>query len=88
MAAWRRWGSDCLELHFDLDGLGAEARHSWRPEDVDLLLRHWESASRGDFASFDGTGIKAPQPRELAERLWRADPTDGLRPLKEARKPL
>ena len=33
----------------------------------------------------DGNGIKEPVPSELSDRLWRADPSDGLRPMKEIR---
>jgi N-acetylneuraminate synthase len=82
-------GAEVVEVHFDLaDRQGAETEHSWTPMDVEFLLRLWGDGLHGHFARLDGTGIKAPQPRELAERLWRADPSDGLRPLKEARKPL
>jgi N-acetylneuraminate synthase len=80
-------GAEVVEVHFDLaDRQGAETEHSWTPMDVEFLLRHWGDGLHGHFARLDGTGIKAPQPRELPERLWRADPTDGLRPLKEARR--
>jgi N-acetylneuraminate synthase len=33
----------------------------------------------------DGNGVKKPSISELPDREWRADPTDGLRPLKEIR---
>ena len=33
----------------------------------------------------DGNGVKEPVPSELPDRLWRADPSDGLRPLNELR---
>jgi len=33
----------------------------------------------------DGMGFKGPQPCELADRDWRADPGDGMRPLKSIR---
>ncbi len=36
----------------------------------------------------DGTGLKAPVPAELPDRDWRADPADGLRPLKPLRATL
>jgi N-acetylneuraminate synthase len=86
-AAWKHYGAEVVEVHFDLgDGLGAERAHSWVP-DYARLLRDDDCAAE-IMVDIHGTGIKAPQPRELPERLWRADPTDGLRPLKEARKPL
>jgi hypothetical protein len=34
----------------------------------------------------DGTGVKEPLPSELPDREWRADPLDGLRPLKHIRR--
>ncbi len=36
----------------------------------------------------DGDGVKAPVPSELPDRDWRADPADGLRPLKSLRRSL
>ena len=33
----------------------------------------------------DGNGEKVPAPSELSDREWRADPQDGLRPLKSIR---
>ena len=34
---------------------------------------------------YDGSGKKVPTVSEKDERLWRADPTDGLRPHKSIR---
>jgi len=33
----------------------------------------------------DGSGFKGPQPSEIADREWRADPSDGMRPLLSVR---
>jgi hypothetical protein len=33
----------------------------------------------------DGSGVKEPVPSEIPDRDWRADPEDGLRPLKSKR---
>ena len=33
----------------------------------------------------DGDGLKNPSRIEINEREWRADPDDGLRPLKHVR---
>ena len=33
----------------------------------------------------DGDGIKEPVPSEMPDLLWRADPSDGLRPFKSIR---
>ena len=34
----------------------------------------------------DGQGFKGPQPSEIADREWRADPSDGMRPLLHIRR--
>jgi len=76
------WGASDVELHIDLDGTGFEAgEHNWTP--TRLLALH-DAIARGERAadtSFDGDGRKAPQPSELDDVPWRADPSDGLRPL-------
>ena len=66
----------------DLDGYGEEysAGHCWLPDKISDVIRDVNKA----FAA-DGNGIKEPVPSELPDRLWRADPSDGLRPLKEIR---
>jgi sialic acid synthase SpsE len=38
-----------------------------------------------DGAALDGDGVKRPMPVELADVPWRADPEDGLRPLRRLR---
>jgi N-acetylneuraminate synthase len=38
-----------------------------------------------DWTAADGHGEKRPSQIEAVERTWRADPSDGLRPLKETR---
>ena len=43
------------------------------------------AAVRGGFSA-DGSGEKLPAAAELFDRQWRADPSDGLRPLKKARE--
>jgi len=80
--AIHRWGARVIEFHLDLDGKGEEfkAGHCWLPDQIGAVIRDVE---RGFVA--DGNGIKEPVPSELPDRLWRADPFDGLRPLKEIR---
>jgi sialic acid synthase SpsE len=80
--AIHRWGASVVEFHLDLDGNGDEyaAGHCWLPDQIALVIRD----TRHAFAA-DGNGIKAPTPSELPDRDWRADPTDGLRPLKSIR---
>ena len=76
--AVHHWNAAAVEFHLDLDGAGAEyaAGHCWLPEEIaPVIARIRESAVA------DGTGFKGPQPSEIADREWRADPSDGMRPL-------
>jgi N-acetylneuraminate synthase len=80
--AVHHWGARAVEFHLDLDGEGAEyaAGHCWLPEEIaPVIARIRESLVA------DGTGFKGPQPSELADREWRADPSDGMRPLRGIR---
>lgn len=80
--AVHRWNAAAVEFHLDLDGEGAEyaAGHCWLPEEIaPVIARIRESAIA------DGTGFKGPQPSELSDREWRADPSDGMRPLLHVR---
>jgi sialic acid synthase SpsE len=80
--AVHHWNADAVEFHLDLDGLGAEyaAGHCWLPEEIAPVI----GRIRESFAA-DGTGFKEPQPSERDDRDWRADPSDGMRPLKSVR---
>jgi sialic acid synthase SpsE len=80
--AVHRWGAEAVEFHLDLDGEGAEyaAGHCWLPQEIAPVIARIREAFTAD-----GAGFKAPQPAESADRDWRADPTDGLRPMKEIR---
>jgi sialic acid synthase SpsE len=80
--AVHRWGARAVEFHLDLDGKGAEyaAGHCWLPHEIaPVIARIRESLVA------DGDGFKGPQPSELSDRDWRADPKDGLRPLRHIR---
>jgi N-acetylneuraminate synthase len=80
--AVHRWGAAAVEFHLDLDGEGAEyaAGHCWLPGEIaPVIARIRESLVA------DGQGFKGPQPSELADRDWRADPVDGMRPLRQIR---
>ncbi len=81
--AAHRFGASLVELHFDLDGAGAEfgAGHCWLPETLSPVI---SEVRRGALA--DGDGHKGPVASEEPDRLWRADPSDGLRPFKHVRK--
>jgi sialic acid synthase SpsE len=80
--AVHRWGAELVEFHLDLDGTGAEygAGHCWLPEQIAPVM----DAIRHGVAA-DGTGMKRPVDAEIADRPWRADPEDGLRPMQSIR---
>ena len=80
--AIHKWGAKVIEFHLDLDGKGEEfeSGHCWLPGQIGSVIkqvRHAEDA--------DGDGIKEPVPSEISVRLWRTDPSDGLRPFKSIR---
>ena len=80
--AVHRWGAEAVEFHLDLDGKGAEYAngHCWLPQEIaPVIARIRESLSA------DGDGFKEPQPSEREDRDWRADPADGMRPLRHLR---
>lgn len=83
--AIHKWGAKVVEFHLDLDGKGEEfaAGHCWLPDQIAAVIK---DVNKGIEA--DGDGVKEPVPSELSDRLWRADPVDGLRPLIETRKRL
>jgi N-acetylneuraminate synthase len=80
--AVHRWEAAAIEFHLDLDGRGAEyaAGHCWLPGEIGPVIARIRQS-----LSADGTGFKEPQPSELADRDWRADPDDGMRPLLHVR---
>ncbi len=82
LRAIHRWGAEVIEVHVDLDGTGVEFEpgHCWLPDQIDAVI---SQVRRG--MSADGSGAKEPVAAEEPDRLWRADPSDGLRPFKEVR---
>lgn len=80
--AVHKWRAEMVEFHLDLDGAGAEfaAGHCWLPDDIAPVI---EVIRLGVAA--DGSGQKAPVEAEIADRPWRADPADGLRPMRSIR---
>jgi N-acetylneuraminate synthase len=81
--AIHRWEAEMIEFHLDLDGTGEEYKtgHCWLPDQIKTVIETVRSGFQAD-----GTGKKAPTPSELPDRDWRADPEDGLRPLKHIRE--
>ncbi len=80
--AIHRWSAEMIEFHLDLDSTGEEYKtgHCWLPDQIKTAIE----TVRAGFQS-DGTGEKIPTPSELPDRGWRADPMDGLRPMKRTR---
>ena len=80
-----RFGADMVEFHLDLDGAGAEypGGHCWLPAEIAPVINDIKGGRIAAGApEADGDGRKVFQPGEADERQWRADPSDGLRPLK------
>lgn len=80
--AVHRWNARVLEMHVDIDGNGLESDsgHCWT---FDAAAQVISEIGRG--FECDGSGLKVPAPSEIEEAKWRADPSDGLRPLLETR---
>ncbi len=90
--AVRRWGASDVELHVDLDGIGNEAgEHNWTPQVLGSTIAACRGGWREDLTPadgarpYDGDGAKRPMPIEIPDIAWRADPSDGLRPLMDLR---
>lgn len=81
--AVHRHGARLVEFHLDLDGSGDEFRtgHCWLPAAIEVLIREVRAGLVAD-----GDGEKQPAECERADRAWRADPADGLRPLRATRE--
>jgi N-acetylneuraminate synthase len=80
--AVHHWNAAVVEFHLDLDGEGAEyaAGHCWLPGEIAPVISRIRQGERAD-----GEGFKGPVAAELSDRDWRADPQDGLRPLRHVR---
>ncbi|MCX7970259.1 MAG: N-acetylneuraminate synthase family protein [Negativicutes bacterium] len=83
--AVNRWRAEMIEFHLDSDGRGYEfaTGHCWLPDDIAAVI---DDCRQGMAA--DGRGDKPLSPAEAADRQWRADPGDGLRPLLAVRRQL
>ncbi|MBR9726736.1 N-acetylneuraminate synthase family protein [Shewanella intestini] len=81
--AIHKWQADCIEFHIDLDETGAEyaSGHCWLPAQIAPIISD-SKLSR----IIDGESHKQFVPSEAPDRDWRADPIDGLRPLKNIRE--
>ncbi len=81
--AIHKWDAKIIEFHLDLDGKGEEyeSGHCWLPDKIREVMEQIR-----EVEEMDGDGLKEPVPSELADREWRTDPSDGLRPFKSIRK--
>jgi len=77
--AVHKYNVHMVEFHLDLDGKGAEYEtgHCWLPDQIAEVI---SNVNTGFTA--DGNERFEPSLSELPDRSWRADPQDGLRPLK------
>jgi sialic acid synthase SpsE len=77
-----KYNIDFIEFHLDLDGTGEEyqAGHCWLPNQISTVINNINTGLKAD-----GSGKIAPSPSEMSDRIWRADPSDGLRPLLQTR---
>ena len=77
--------ADIVELHFDLEGYGWEEKegnhHCWLPKDLQKMINYIDNENL-----VIGSLKKNYSLSEKNERKFRADPSDGLRPLKKFRK--
>ena len=81
--AVHRFDASMIEFHLDIDGQGEEFQtgHCWLPDSIAAVIRDIQIGE-----SADGDGHKQPAPCELPDRAWRADPSDGWRPLRGTRQ--
>lgn len=80
--AVHRWQALMVEFHLDLDGEGEEfaAGHCWLPEQIKSVVTEIKSGFLADGNDKIGAASSENQDRD-----WRADPVDGLRPLRHMR---
>lgn len=78
-----KWNAKIFEFHLDLDSDGAEysSGHCWLPNELENVISIIERSKLAD-----GDHKKFPGKSESNDRNWRADPSDGLRPLKKIRE--
>ena len=82
LRAIHKYNAEIIEFHLDLDKKGKEFKfgHCWLPNEINQVIK---LVNKGLVS--DGNGKLLPSKSELNERLWRADPKDGLRPIKKIR---
>ena len=81
--AIHQYNVNFVEFHLDLDGKGEEYQsgHCWLPHQISEVISNVNSGFKAD-----GEKIFGPSKSELPDRDWRANPSDGLRPLLKVRE--
>ena len=82
-SAVRNQKADYIELHIDIDGKGWEnigSQHCWSPYKIKNLMEYLNNEKK-----INGSHHKKISKEENRERKYRADPLDGLRPMKSFR---
>lgn len=83
-SAIKNYGASLVEFHIDLDGKGWEyksGKHCWLPNQIAPLINYLNNEKK-----INGFFGKNYSRLEKLERKFRADPIDGLRPMKKFRK--
>ncbi len=85
-SAIKKHKANYVELHVDIDDKGWEnvgGKHCWSPQKVKDLIEYLKNEKK-----IDGGYFKRISSDENSERKFRADPADGLRPIKSFRNKL
>jgi len=78
----KKFKSNIIEFHFDIDKKGWEFKegHCWLPNEIKKVIKYLKFEKK-----IDGKFNKIISKSEFIERKYKADPSDGLRPLKKMR---
>lgn len=78
----KKFKSNIVEFHFDIDKKGWEFKegHCWLPNEIERVIKYLKFEKK-----IDGKFNKIISKSEFVERKYKADPSDGLRPLKKMR---
>ena len=81
-SAVKNFESEIIEFHFDIDKKGWEFEegHCWLPNEIKKVINYLKIEKK-----IDGKFNKTISKSEIVERKFKADPSDGLRPLKKMR---
>ena len=80
LRAIHKYNAEIIEFHLDLDKKRIQIWSLLASNEINQVIK---LVNKGLVS--DGNGKLLPSKSELNERLWRADPKDGLRPIKKIR---